>query len=264
MISRAIFEVTLRRFLHWSDAIALSSLLVLVGVSCGVAAASPFAISTEVAQGVLFGPFMPFLLGLPVAGAQIANSAQAKHGEFLALLFTRPISKWEYVFTKWVCGSLFLMIALLVMATAGVLAQQVAMLVFGVKNAVPLLDAFAVTDGVFNIMSVMSVVVLVSSMPRRVFLVLYFATFYGAIVLMTGLGLAVLTSSFFFPTESKVLQTIMQVIISLGSVRIDSYHLLNSSESPTLAGLVLVSNIVLRLTLANLVLSFREYFYAND
>jgi hypothetical protein len=264
MISRALFEVTIRRFLHWSDAIALSSMLVLVGASAGAIAGSSYSISNEVAQAIIFGPFMPFLLGFPVAGAQIANSAQMKHGEFMALLFTRPISKWEYVFTKWLCGSFFLLIALSVMVTAGVIAQFIVMSAFGAKSAAPLVDGFAVCDGIFNILSVMSLVVLVSSMPRRIFLLLYFATFYGSFIIMTGLGVAALTSSFMFPTQSKLLEAVMEVVTSLGSIRIDTYHLSNSSDSPVLAGLVLVSNIALRLTLANVILSLREYFYAND
>jgi ABC-type Na+ efflux pump permease subunit len=258
-MNKAIFLFTMKRYLRWSVLLLGGSLLLLMSLILGAMLFSDYRMTNEMVRVLLCGPTMPIVVAYSVISPQIANSQRRKDGEYLSLIFSRPISRYSYVMTKWLSGSL---LTLTIMSLATAIAFGVA--AFAGHCPSGIIDGYAVVDAVLNCFSYTAVVVLVSSLPYLWGAIAMGAVFYGTIILSVTIGSLQFLSSFTFSEGSQVLIAVGKSIISTVSVGIDTYHVINTSPFPVADFAVYISNVVLYLTLSVFVMSKREFFYAND
>lgn len=264
-MNKTIFLYSFKRFFEWHHVIFGAIVMIFGAVMIGFLWASSIGLAAEMSRFMLFGPIIPFSVASVVIMPKVANAQQRKDGEYLSLLFTRPVSRTSYVITKWLSASLFVFFVLMLEAfLASGVAWLAAALLPGFVPFRPMVDTYSVTDGVCNSLSMSALFVLLAACPYRVRFWLTMAIMTVLIIAMGSFGATILMSGASFIEASHMMATAMRFIGSLFSVSVDSYHILNAADSPLTAICIFVSNVVLYLTLASLILCHREFFYAND
>ena len=262
-MNKAIFLFTMKRYFHWVNLVVGTILLLFFSTMSGLLLSVDSPLTQEVARSILVGPLVPLIVSYSVISPQVANSQRRKDGEYLSLIFSRPVPRWSYVVTKWLTGSVFV---LFVMALQIALAYSVSCIVGGIIGAPPanILDSYAVADALFNTLGFTALVVFISSMPQRYAVILVLMYAYLMCLLTISVGTASYLDSLSIEQVSKNVTALAQLVFSIFVVGFDSYHVINSAELPLANIIIYASNVVLYLTLATLVMSYREFFYAND
>lgn len=262
-MNKAIFIFTMKRYLHWVTLLVGSVFVLLLSLATGMLQSIDMPLTKEIARSLLVGPMVPLLVAYTVISPQVANSQRRKDGEYLSLIFSRPISRWSYVITKWLTGSAFV---LAVIAIQTALAYGISCIVSKFFGTHPsnVLDGYAITDAIFNAFGFTALVVFISSMPQRIAVAVMLTYVYIVFILTVSVGTASYLESLSLEQVSKVVTAIGQLLFSIFIVGFDSYHVLNASSLPIASALIYFSNVVLYLTLATLIMTYREFFYAND
>jgi len=264
-LNKAVLLYTLKRYAHWYTLLCwllgLSSFAFFVSILL----VSRNNVTVDFARCLLFGPLVPILVGYNMVVPQVANSQLRKDGEYLSLLFTRPLSRCSYVITKWASGMLAIVVVtiLLTAMTYGILF--LVQIVFQQAAPENLLDGYAVVDALCNAIGYSALMILISSIPHP----------WGRITLMLVIWSAMFASSTMSAISSladylaltdvaRPLSALAQITVSVFGVSIDSYHIVNSGAFPLSNAVIFVSNVVLYLTLSVFIMSLREFFYAND
>src|SRR5277367_1558502 len=63
-------------------------------------------------SNLVYGPAMINIVAFTFVSSSIGNTKSLDDGEYLALLFSRPIFRWVYIVSKWVAG--FVLVVLVV------------------------------------------------------------------------------------------------------------------------------------------------------
>ncbi|PWT96887.1 MAG: hypothetical protein C5B53_08805 [Candidatus Melainabacteria bacterium] len=258
-MSIAILMFTIRRYLYWRTLISISMLILGWALWVGALLSTDLVVTREWARSMLFGPFIPMCVALYVISPQFANTQQRKDGEYLSLIFSRPLPRWSYVLSKWLSGVIFILAIVIIQA---VLAFALA----GVAGRQPrdVLDCYSVADAILNAISYTALIVLISSLPSP-WGYWIFAWIWAACVLITmGVGTMSFITSLSVSELSNSVVTAAQFLFSFFSVGIDSYHVFKSSRLPLIDIVIYVSNVVCYLTLSMFAMNRREFFYAND
>jgi hypothetical protein len=253
----------MKRYLHWVTLAVGCFFLLFFSATIGTMQSIDTPLTNELARTLLVGPLLPILVSYTVISPQVANSQRRKDGEYLSLIFSRPISRWSYVITKWLTGSAFV---LAVMAIQIALAYAFSCLVSSIFATHPrnVLDGYAITDAILNALGFTALVTFISSMPQRIAVVVMISYLYMVFLLTVSVGTASYLDSLSIEQVSKSVMAISQLLFSIFVVGCDSYHVVNATSLPIASVLIYISNIVLYLTLATMVMSYREFFYAND
>jgi len=253
----------MKRYFHWVNLAVGTILLLFCSITCGMLQTVDTPLTKEAARSFLFGPLIPIMVSYLVISPQVANSQRRKDGEYLSLIFSRPIERWSYVVTKWLTGSTFV---LLVMTLQVALSYGISCIVGAFFSVQPgnVLDGYAIIDGILNTLGFTALVVFISSMPQRYAAIVVLLYAYIIFLLSFTVGTASYLDSLSIEQVSKNMTAIAQLLFSIFCVGFDSYHVVNSSNLPVANVLIYMSNVVLYLTLATLVMSYREFFYAND
>lgn len=262
-MNKAIFLFTMKRYFHWVNLVVGSILLILFSTMCGVLLTIDSPLTLEAARSFLVGPLMPLIVSYSVISPQVANSQRRKDGEYLSLIFSRPIPRWSYVVTKWLTGSTLVLFIMTLQIALSYGISRVAGAILGVQPG-NVLDACAIIDGVLNTLGFTALVVFISSMPQRYAVILVLMYAYFMCLLTFSVGTASYLDSLSLEQVSKNITALAQLLFSIFVVGFDSYHVINSATLPIANILIYLSNIALYLTLATLVMSYREFFYAND
>jgi len=262
-MNKAIFLFTMKRYCHWVTLLVCGFVLLLVSVPCGIMQTIDMPLTREIARTILVGPLLPVFVSYSVISPQVANSQRRKDGEYLSLIFSRPVARWSYVVTKWLTGSVFV---LLFMTAQITLAYAVSCVTAGFLSLRPgsILDGYAVTDAILNTFGFTALVVFIGSMPQRIAVTVLILYSYSIFLFTFSVGTISFLDSLSIEQVSKSVTATAQVLFSIFTVGFDSYHVVNSSSLPISNAFTYLSNIVLYLTLATLVMSYREFFYAND
>jgi hypothetical protein len=258
-MNKALLLFTMKRFLNWVNVLMGGSLLIFGSCAVGTMLLVDSSVTNELLRTVMFGPFLPILIAYSIISPQVANSQRRKDGEYLSLIFSRPVSRCTYVMTKWLSGSLLTM-AIMTMATAIALGVAAA---FG-HYPQHLLDGYAIADAVLNSLSYTALVVLISSFPYMWGVAVMIVVMYSSLLLSLTVGSLTFLSTITLSGAFQPVIGMAKAFLSTLTVGVDTYHIMNSSVFPLTDFIVYVSNIVLYLTLAVLVMSMREFFYAND
>lgn len=258
-MNKAVFLFTMKRFTHWEAMLWLCGTVLSTVAILLSALMLDSRVVDELVRSFLFGPLLPFLVAATMICPQVANSKRRKDGEYLSLLFTRPISRFSYVITKWLSGSLMVLCVLsvsimLLLCTAALLGHYP-------KGFV---DWYAVADLVLNCFAYAAVCVLFSTLPPIATYLLVGPLIYLQVLLAVSLGSLSFMNAISVDGCSLVLMGLVRSALSIMNVRIDTYHVLSSSAFPPAEFAAYFSNVVLYLTLAVFIMSQREFFYAND
>src|SRR6516165_4951375 len=106
-MSIAILMFTIKRYMHWRTLISVGMLLFVWSMTAAAFLSTDMVVPREWARSMLFGPFVPMCVALSIISPHFANSQQRKDGEYLSLIFSRPLPRWSYVITKWLSGVVF-------------------------------------------------------------------------------------------------------------------------------------------------------------
>jgi hypothetical protein len=262
-MSTTIFLSTFRRFLHWSFLLFGGMFVFSLGSFAGLFWTADYEMSREMTRNILFGPVLPLFLAFYGVMPQVANSSGLKDGEYLSLIFTRPLSRSCYILSKWLSGSFFVLTVLILMGTIAICMSTIIGSAAGIT--VPnIFDAYTLTDAVLNSLSATATAVLIASFPRYIGLIFLMVLIYLNLGLAAVFGCTSFAVSPFLPGASKLFSALAAFLMSFFSMRVDSYHIINSASSPIAALIIYVSNVVIYLTCATAVLCRREFFYAND
>jgi hypothetical protein len=217
--------------------------------------------TSDLLIGLVTGPTLAMSISYMFIQDNIANTRQLNDGEYLSLLFSRPLARSEYIVSKWLAASLgVFMIMLLNMLTfnAAQMAQG--------RNTLVTLDLWTVANVALNALSYSALMVVIRSFPMRlgmtVFIILVYASLVGPALnfSMSSYEATVPVAYFFFQTVSFISSFLQQFVYP----SIDLYEVLNSTVSSILPILTYVSNILLYLFFATCLLNRREFSYGED
>ncbi len=188
---------------------------------------------------------------------RFATDSVAKDAEYLALLFTRPITRTSYVITKAVTaslgGQLMIWKMLLFMAISEVI-MRVTPFVF--INGWDALNLFA------NSISFGCLAVAIYRLPSKWATVAYVALLYaylGNSLVSTGMKLTGPAKEM-----SGTLETMRAALYAIFVPSIDLETTFRSTSFSVVPILAFVSNILIYLTVATVLLNKRELSYAED
>jgi hypothetical protein len=202
---------------------------------------------------------IPLVMAFVLQKDTFADTRNLSDGEYLSLIFTRPLTRAEYVVSKWLAAAFCVAFALILQMLVFHASQ-----VMGGRRDDYLFNGYHVLDIIFQSLSAAAVVSVINAIPRRLGVWIFMILSYSALIVQTPLFEPVRTGS----TEVTAVQSGFEIyaalVNALLSNRINSFDLL-LSDHPDWGALVgFVSNIALYLLFAVYVLNKREFFYASQ
>ncbi len=263
-MNRAIFKFSFfQKFTHWLDwfilaAIALGPSVVLVLVLFEV---EDVSYRRNIA-GNLYSNFndsnLLMLLTYVFVSDGLVNRKAIGDVAPLSLVFTRPISRASYVFSKWMAGLLGAMLILIPSA----IVFQITARCMGVSET--FVDGYSILEMVLNSVSYSALMVLLHSLPGA----------FGPLTYLTLIGITNIGNMVASYNNKDIPWFWMQVcdaaiLISFwfGDFTypaIDVFTILTSVAFDWNQVVIYASNIVIYLGLATVILSRREFFYATE
>lgn len=255
-----ILIFTLARLITPSSGLSLFFMTVVMPCFIGM---TPKTGRTDIADlfvSSLFNSIMPLLIGYIIVADNVANSKNLNDGEYLSLLFTRPITRSSYVLTKWVAGTIGVAICVFVAYSFFLLGC-----LFSGRPAS--LDPIECANILLNCLSAVALVVLVSTVPLRLGVFLLVVIFY-----VSGLGPLFTTVSMKATSNGQIgvatftsgVGSILLFLQSLTHQSIDLNELMNSVSFSWKTIIVYLSNLTVYLSLAILIMNKREFYYASE
>jgi ABC-type transport system involved in multi-copper enzyme maturation permease subunit len=240
--------------------------LLMTSFTIGSILSAPSHVMADFGRSFLFGPFVPIVVGYTMVVPQVANAQLRKDGEYLSLIFTRPISRCSYVMTKWLSGVIAIIVVTCVLTLMTLAFCQILhALVFRYEAAPNIIDQFAVIDVLCNALGYSALMILVSTFPHPWGKIALIVALYAGLLASTAISVLSYAAEFMAMNDlAKPLAVIAQILTSVLGITFDSYHIVNSSTFPIANVMIFISNVALYLTLSVLVMSLREFFYAND
>lgn len=244
---------------------SISSILGIIFLAVGM----PVLFSTMSLEGrtvdamvsMLKGPALAMGISYMFIQDNIANTRQLNDGEYLALLFSRPLTRFQYVVSKWLAGATGVFVIMLLNLVCFNLAQLVQS-----HSALVAIDAWSVGDLLLNSLSYSALMVLIRSFPLRlgvaVFVILVYISFIGS-------ALNFSTNS--FAGELPVMHYTFLALSSTASFlrafvfpSLQLYDVVNTTRFSWLPILNFASNLTLYLVFAGMILNRREFSYGED
>jgi hypothetical protein len=205
----------------------------------------------------LFGPAITMVIAYLFVSNITGNAKSLHDGEYMALLFSRPLRRSSYIFSKWLAGSLLVF----TIVCLQMLLLDFSLRTMGYSIQCTLVD---VVNVLLNALGTTALIVLLHAFPPRIgitlFLALVYFSFMTPLLTDTCVGQS---SSAAIATQATV-NFCCAVLRGFFSFTFDIDPYLNSIKIYWLPALSYISNIVLYLWLAIVVMNKREFFYANE
>ncbi len=209
-------------------------------------------------SNLVYGPMMISVVAFTFVSSSIGNTKSLDDGEYLALLFSRPIFRWEYVLSKWLAG--FLLVISVIGVQTVIFLALLHLIGRGDQMSVTFID---MANIILNALQTVALVVMIFAFPARIgalfFAGLLYLSFAAPIIVKSipG-GVSFLNGSFLDMLNfgAGCLRS-----FTYSPIDIDPYF--NSVQMLWLPVITFLSNIVLYLWLAIVVLNNREFFYTN-
>ncbi len=204
------------------------------------------------------GPMMTSLIAFAFVSTSIGNTKSLDDGEYLALLFSRPLFRWMYVTSKWLAGSA------VIISVAGLQTLVfITLLYLTGRNDQISFGFIEIGNMVLNSLQAAALVIMIFSFPARVGVMCFVGLLYFAY------GVPLMCSA--IPNTSLWLDGNFRSIVHAGSdflaeiiySPIDLEPYFNSVQVLWLPAVTYVSNILLYLWVAIVVMNNREFFYSN-
>ena len=203
------------------------------------------------------GPMLPMFLAYMLVQDGVANSNSFSGGEYLALLFTRPVSRFNYVITKWLAASIGVSIIVAIQITT----VQLMLNLKGIDMEVA--GPYDMVSLILNSFSYSALIVLIYSFPAKIGIWIFLTGFYAMM-----LGSTITKGMSDHPGSMKEFLFWVSKFINLGQEillpSIDVYTLSNNLLFTWSPVLNYVFDTVAYLVLATMILNRREFFYATE
>lgn len=259
-MSKAVFLFTLLvKFSTWSSILSLLFLALVVPLIL-----SSVAIDGRTADmliSLVNGPTLAMAISYTFMQDNIANTRQLNDGEYLSLLFSRPLTRAEYIVSKWLAGSTGVFIIMIINILVFNLAQKAQ----GRSSFVEI-SIWSMLDLLLNALSYSALMVVIRSFPMRLGIAVFVVLVYASLI---GPALSFSMSSYesTVPAVYILFQTLVFISTFLHHFvfpGIDIYEVFNSSRFTLLPLVTYVSNVLVYLTLASVLLNRREFSYGED
>ena len=259
-MSEAVFLFTLiAKFSNLSSVLGLFFLAVVVPVLLSLVAVDGKTADTLI--GIVGGPTLAMAISYTFIQDNVANTKQMNDGEYLSLLFSRPLARSQYVISKWLAGSVGVFTIMLL----NILTFNLAQFVQGRSSHVDT-DFWTLASLALNACSYSALMVVIRSFPMRLgiaaFVILVYASMFSQILNFSMSSYqATLPAAYYFFQGISLLSTFLQQFVYPG---IDLYEIFNSTRFSILPLVAYVSNVLLYLLFATMLLNRREFSYGED
>lgn len=268
-MSKAVFLFTFYRFKNLWTLIGLIlftfgvPILSVIGIAHLLTFAAddwPVEVIVSLITVSFTSPILPLLAAYMFVRSSIGNAKSLNDGEYLALLFSRPLTRSSYVFAKWMACSL---------AVFTIIICQLLCFKFGLHftdlNSQFPVEFTDIANIFFNSLGATALIVMIQSFPPRVGRIIYLAILYGSILIpllfSSPSAQNISTNGYAF---QKAISATCTVVRSFLYASIDMNCYLDSVKFDWLPAFAFISNIMLYLWVAVWVICHREFFYANE
>ncbi|MBX9725282.1 MAG: hypothetical protein K2X81_28015, partial [Candidatus Obscuribacterales bacterium] len=256
-MNKAVFIFTL--LVKFSNLSSIFGLLFLAfGVPLILSAVAVDGKTAGLLTGLVSGPTLAMAISYTFIQDNIANTRQLNDGEYLSLLFSRPLARSEYIVSKWLAGSVgvftIMLINICTFNAAQLLQSRTTLVDF---------DVWSIANLALNALSYSALMVLIRSFPMRlgitVFVILVYASLIGpALNFSMSSYEATLPIAFYFFQFIVTVSNFLHQFVYPG---IDIYEIFNSTCFSILPLVTYASNVLLYLFLATVLLNRREFSY---
>lgn len=255
-MNKAVFLQTFLKALQPSALISMVVFAIIMPLIFGLAAEGPDA-ATAISP-LISGPFLPMVIAYSFVRESVANTRSMNDGEYLSLLFTRPITRMSYIVTKWLAGSV--MVCAIVMVQLS-LYSAVRLLMGSTETAFS--NPYAVVNAVLNSFSYTALIVFIASFPMKLGVWLFIVLIYSS-MLGTGITNYVFRSAEGSSLFIQIILNFFQFVQQFTAPGIDTYDTFNAQVFSIWPFVCYASNITLYLFCATAILNKREFFYASE
>lgn len=259
-MSPAVFLFTLLvKFSSLSSVLGLLSLAVLAPLVLSSMALDGRTADTLVE--IVSGPTLAMAISYMFIQDNIANTRQLNDGEYLSLLFSRPLARSQYIISKWLAGSVGVFTIMLI----NILTFNLAQLVQG-RSTLVQSDFWNISNLALNALSYSALMVVIRSFPMRlgitIFVILLYTSMIGPAInfSLTSYESAMPVLCYFFQAIALFSNLLHQFVFP----SIDLYEIINCTQFSLLPIVNFISNILLYLLFATMLLNRREFSYGED
>jgi hypothetical protein len=256
-MSAGIIYAMLVKLRNWRNLITIFFVLVVapIWISC----VCPGQVLETLEPMIIGSPVVTILMSYLLVKDASGNTRSLSDGEYLSLVFTRPVTRASYLLTKLVACSV--MVSVLTMLQLAIFCQSE--MFFG-RSIIAYINGYTAADILLNSISISALMILISAFPPKVGLIVFMLLLY-----LTMLG-ATLPQMSFLPGHSDGLGFYTAISGVCGFIRtcltptFSTGDFLNTTSFSWLPLITYVSNVAIYLVSAIYVLSKREFFYASN
>jgi hypothetical protein len=268
-MSKAVFLFTFYRFanlwtfftlLLFTFGIPIFFLGVLLNLSAFGAEDSISEKLVPLISSLFTAPLLPMLVAYMFVRNSIGNAKSLNDGEYMALLFSRPLTRSSYVMAKWLAGSL----AVFMVIICQFVFFNFGLYIRGIASQSPI-EFADVANILLNSLGASAFIVMIQSFPPRVGRFVFLSVLYGSFLI------PLLISSPSSHNAEHNLYNFQNTASKAGGIvrsffypSIDMNSYLDSVHFYWLPIFAFVSNIALYIWIAVWILNRREFFYANE
>lgn len=206
-------------------------------------------------------PAMIMIVAYTAASEGSYKKKSLDDGEYMALLFCRPLTRANYVFTKWIVAAL----AVQWFVWTNLLIYTLMRSVHG-EFKLDLINGYELANLIVNSLSFSAMMMFVRSLPLKLAIWIFLGLFYFSMFVSTG---AVSYESAdiandFASTTHSIRDALAAVINQFIFPAIDIETALTTTRFSYLPFVTYLSNISLYLLLATMILCRREFSYSYD
>jgi hypothetical protein len=259
-VNLGIILFTLLRLVTLSSAIYLLVMVIIMPSFMGMASRIGHSDVSDYLTPTLFNSVLPLVGSFIIVADNVANSKNLNDGEYLSLLFTRPVSRSSYIFSKWLAGTVGVTICVFIAYASYLVSANM------VGNAL-LPDPLELANILLNSASAVALVVLVSTVPMRlgVFLlaILFYTSSLGPIFTSVNVKATAVSQT---PTVLVMhgLGSILTFLQSLVHLTLDLREMCDAVTFSWTPVVCYLSNLAIYLLLAIVIMNRREFYYASE
>lgn len=259
-MSKAVYLFTLLvKFSSWSSILGL--MFLALGVPMVLSSVALDGRTADMLINLVNGPTLAMAISYTFMQDNIANTRQLNDGEYLSLLFARPLTRAQYIVSKWLAGSTGVFVIMVI----NILTFNLFQVAQGRSTLVEV-SAWSMLDLLLNALSYSALMVVIRSFPMRLGITVFIILVYASLI---GPALSFSMSSYesTVPAVYWLFQTLVFVSTFLHQFvfpGIDIYEVCNSTRFSLLPLVTYASNILVYLLLATILLNRREFSYGED
>ncbi len=260
-MNQAVFLYTFLRLAQPATIIKLAFFVLAIPtiILCPLQRTPDVTIDLEPICSFLTSPTIAMIVAFIFVSNSIGNTKSLDDGEYLALLFSRPLSRSSYIFSKWLAGSMlvFAIICLQIFYFAALLFMMG-------RGAQFILGWTDMANAFLNSFGTVALVVMIYAFPAKIGLMLFLGLLYFSFAAPFMLDFIPVSAFFHSNGMHNALSSFSNLIRNFMYSPIDLDTYFNSLRISWLPAVSFFSNTALYLLIAIVVINNREFFYTNE